>query len=482
MNATIDPWQFALLPAAAVGLEANAWAFGGFALQTGSGLTLSRLHDAAGKTIGFLWGMAFDLEQKCAIAADHHFSFSLSEVADSVGNRVSETLCGFWLFFDETTNRIYPDPMGGLACVFDRTARTVGSSAHTLLFERDYEVRFRENLHMLLDVKREGFFPGGLTAHVGIDRLLPNHYLDLADFTVHRFWPDANIPVQADVDLVSDKLSDHIREQVRLFASRPENLSLALTGGGETRAILSCVKDMITNVQFVTVTGPDVHARDSFIAERLAKTFALRWRPLPRQTATASQAQTFLRRAGHVIGDSNVHYHPSVAPLGNGALFAGGLGGEVGRAFLWRAADQADSQISAATLQWRLGLPHEPECKAAIDRWREGVKDFDAFNILDLAYIENRMGTWSSPQVYGDPTVKRLALFSSRKAVRMLMSLPPEVKRSDAFMRHMVRRNWPELLAIPINRWGNYRDHLEKLRRAIRNPAVIRKKLRKLLS
>lgn len=75
------------------------------------------------------------------------------------------------------------------SAVFSRDHRSAASS-HNLIpgLERDLV------LSELFDpLARNGFYPFGLTAFKGLERLLPNHSLDLSDFSPSRRWPTGRL-------------------------------------------------------------------------------------------------------------------------------------------------------------------------------------------------------------------------------------------------------------------------------------------------
>lgn len=233
-------------------------------------------------------------------------------------------------------------------------------------------------------------------------------------------------------------------------------------------------------MDFVTVVGGDRHATDTVIARRIARKFGLNHIELRRTTATAEQRRAFIRRGGHCYADSNSRFHPSVWPIAQSHVFAGGLGGEYGRAFLWREKDRPETQITARLLNNRLGLPEDPVVLASLERWLKDLDTDNALSILDLAYNENRMGPWSSAQFCCDPTLVRHAPLLTFRGVELMFSLPPEWKRSSRLGNEIIRRLWPELAAISYNSLGPWRDLAITMQRVLSNPRVIAKKLRKM--
>lgn len=59
--------------------------------------------------------------------------------------------------------------------------------------------------------------------------------------------------------------------------------------------------------------------------------------------------------------------------------------------------------------------------------------------------------------------------------------LPPIERNKADYVLTAIRLGWPELLNVPVNRYGDWRDYLMLVRKAS-NPALVLKKLRKLMA
>ena len=241
--------------------------------------------------------------------------------------------------------------------------------------------------------------------------------------------------------------------------------------------ILACSRDLLEKVTFVTVAAPGADL-EVVRAKELAERFRLKHIVLPYRKATASQAEAWLRRVGHCITGANMVMHPSVTPL-DGHVFVGGLGGEIGRGFLWLNSDQ-HTEIDAVGLADRLKLPRHPAIISEIGRWLEPLGDYDSLLKLDLAYMELRMSCWAFAQSYAAPSQVEVHPLISRRIYEAMLSLPPSVRRQNGAIVQSIKLRWEELLALPINRYGDWRDNVVRLRSAAANPSRAGRKLRQL--
>src|SRR4029077_6543503 len=90
--------------------------------------------------------------------------------------------------------------------------------------------------------------------------LLPNHSLDLHRWTIRRFWPRkarGRLPLKE----AAEKGAKQLRA-LTLAASRRFPLSLPLTAGRDSRALLAAARDVAKEVHFFTLEMPDmIHNR-----------------------------------------------------------------------------------------------------------------------------------------------------------------------------------------------------------------------------
>lgn len=490
----LDPWQFRI----SRDFSPDALQVAGMFLETGPDIDVVRVRDIKGTFVGILLGFLIDLDSGTLLnpSRDHTVAYELASDPDDFAEQVIASLAGRFLFIfapapDPDTGtgtgplaRIYPDCSAQVPCVYDPELKIAASTGHAMFDEETYQNRFDRALYDKLDVAREGWFPCGLTAHRGIERLLPNHYLDLQSWRVKRHWPHSAIAPCQDPMEVAHEVAALVRTQIAALLQGPKDISQALTAGHETRMLLACARADVAEVTFATITGPDRHRCDTIMARRIARDLDLRHIEAPRVSASQAQRDLFVRRGGHCMGDTNAIYHPSVWPLAEKYIMVSGLGGEIARAFLWHGSDTAQTVMSTDRITGRLGLAKLEVITTRMDAWLKdlpaSISGQTAFGVLDLAYIEQRMGPWYAAQFYCDPTLVRIAPLMTRRVVELMLSLPPDWKRVNKLNEVMVQQNWPELGRYPYNSLGVWRDGLSKVQKAMRNPRIILKKLRKL--
>jgi hypothetical protein len=259
----------------------------------------------------------------------------------------------------------------------------------------------------------------------------------------------------------------------------PGSVVQLLTGGNETRMLLACARRVTDRIEFATIRGPNLVDRS--LTNRLVARYRLNHRYLILKQADAASIHTWDLRVGHTLAGRNRKFHPTVSPLA-GRIVIGGLGGEVGRGFLWPAHDP-DQIDDTPTLIARLKLSAHPELVDAVDEWRRGLpQGITPLQLLDIAYLELRMSTWAYAQAYTQPDIIELHPLTSRAQFTRMWSLPTEERRKNVLVTGVIQARWPELLSeIPINSYGDWRDKLERLRRAISRPDRAFRKIRQIV-
>ena len=436
--------------------------------------------DAKGRTIGLFLGTLVDTEAQAIVTSSIQLDVAIDNLhdLDMLIEDYIYRFTGSFVFVIDITNarRIYLDANGSKSLVYDPETGIAAATTPLLLNPTEYRQRFDSELYRGLNVDQDGWFPAGLTAHTGIRRLMCNHYLDMDTMRVVRHWPVGTIEEAADPEQLVASIVDEAERTVRAIC-RTGLATMALTAGNETRLLLGCCRSFAREIDFMTVKAPGADL-DVARAGELAKRFGLKHRLLPYVRADAQAASAWQMRVGHCVTGSNMTMHPSVEPL-NGRIFIGGLGGEIGRGFLWLNSEQGIA-IDAPGIITRLKLPQHPRLLEEVEQWLQPLKRFDSLLLLDLAYMELRMSCWAFVQSYAAPLQIEVNPLVSRKIFASMLSLPPSLRRNNGAILQGIRLTWPELLSLPINRYGDWRDKVRMARAALDNPRRAIRKIRQL--
>lgn len=438
--------------------------------------------DASGFRIGLLIGFPIDLHERRVVSGPLRLEHEIISGVDTTANIIIERLGGRFLLLLIMSGevRIYPDCAAQVPCVYSAEKGVAGSTADAILSDEEYDALFRHDLFKALDVDNDGWFPGGLTAHEGVERLLPNHFLDLQNWSHRRYWPLGNVERTETPKQSIEEISKIIRVQLEALLKEPRKVAQALTAGHETRAMLACARPYLGSIELVTLEGENPRADDTVISKRIARDLGLRHRMLPKIVADEATVACYMRRGGHCVGGPNRLIHPSLSPLKSTHVFVGGASGEIGRAFFWHSSDDPKTPLDGVGLLNRMGLPASSELEDRLTKWCQALPMQDCLIALDLAYLEHRVAPWGGAQMFSDPTVIRHNPIGTTHTIKLMLQLPDDWKRQSMLTRELVRSNWPELLSYPFNSQGFVRDVLKIILRAVRRPQLIVRKLRKI--
>jgi len=434
--------------------------------------------------IGFLIGIVVDYKNNKIITKEIILTIDNDDYINSIESQIY-MFSGSWAFIlcDKNHRRLYLDSCGSYSAVYDTSNKSTASITGLLLNDEDFIERFDGDLHTELEVNNFGWLPAGLTAHKGVKRLICNHYLDLTTYKSIRHWPKQEFVCNKNVELISKKIAQIIQATVHSLSDDGKTC-LTLTGGKDSRLILSSVKKFKSKVELATINLPGSEL-DVYLATKIASSDKnLKHTIYPPVKASTNRRIEWLYNASYCVGGVNQYYSPSIRPLSKFKYLVGGAAGEIGRAFLWHDSDTRDMPITASLLISRLGLKYNYKVEEKIEEWLSDLQSYDAFTILDLAYAELRVSPWAFAQSYsyeGREKLTQISPFVNRELITLLFSLPAKARRNEEYVYEGVNYLWPELLQIQFNKYNDYRDYIQKIKRLF-IPGVLISKLRKVFA
>jgi hypothetical protein len=456
VNRPLDmPGQF-LLAKAEVPLLAS-WSkqqIGPWILHWHPRLPVTEIRSNVGIRVGWLMGLALGTEG-LALPPVWHLSFDCDEVAaadrfeselDSLGGRFAA------VFLTSRTKRFYLDASGSLATVYCQDHQAIASSCNLipeigdmqqdLVLVRAFEL-----------AQRDGYFPFGLTPWFHITRLLPNHYLDLSSWTAERHWPKSRM------GNCTGSLEETVRDIAALIeafisgVAKLAPLQIPLTAGYDSRVLLACSRPSLPSICFTTTAIPDFSARvDCASARRIAKRFDLDYAVTTWRDATSEEIEKWLYRTGNCVVDRITRGAGTDEQLDLTRIALLGISGEIGRGYYWQPDDFPSRPLSCDELLRRFHFPAVDVVLQEAADWMNRLPASDLLEQLDLFAIEQRLGCWAGPSMYG-PTRARFVTypFNSRRIFEKMLSLPHNYRREERLPKDLIRLKWPELLEFPFN-------------------------------
>jgi hypothetical protein len=446
-------------------------------------LPLIAVKDVAGRPAGHILGFAssnwfggFATSQEVNVPV---------EVAslDDIELRVLPKLSGMFVYLTggQLPARLYMDHGGSLPIVCSPQDKAAACSAAMLLDEDAYRARFRADLHKAL-IGREGaggWISGTLTAHSGVFRVLPNHVLDLETWTSRRFWPRrGDFAAWRDIEpaaaAAADALSDFCSAAARTF-----DVGVTLTAGFDSRLLMASCRRDVDRFGFFTLEAPNGEM-DVEVSQAIAHRFGLSHRVLPLRQASEAEMAGWDRMVGDCMVEAPRRTHTTLRDLTDRNAVFTGMYGEVGRCRLYRQDLEVinAARIDAQFVIDRLTLPPHPELLENIGEWFAALEGQPNSVILDLAFHELKFGSWAMGQRPISNSIKLNFLpFAQRPVLEAFLSVAPVQKTTEGLFLALIGRLWPELMALPVNKYGDVRDYLG-LWKKLTNPTRVRRFLR----
>lgn len=415
---------------------------------------------------------------------------------DSTGHSDGTGIMGSWTAIvfggpeGASFSRVY---LGASHSIVYHPKKRMVATSHNLV----PNIQRNEELSNAYDyLNRKSYFTFGLTAFQGLSRLLPNHYLDLVTFKPMRHWPTGPLKPNTDGKEGAAAIVDHGRRLLEAISEAYPLFRVFASAGRDSRAIISMLRPFVADgadILLSTSVGSDLGSQtDLEAARRLARKTGLP-HEVKRNRNEKSGDVDYIRRGFVRIGeaaaspinfsDPGVHHRKPFNPTKRFNL--AGMGGETGRAFFWKK-DIPSEAITPEFLMEKVKAPlANATVKAAAINWLNGIpREFRKENadVLDLAYIEQRMGCWQAPMRYlsaGMINPDGLSRSSTSPMAETfpyetMLRLPVEYRAEGILQRDMVAYGWPELLSdIPFNEPTRLLRLRRFLRRSVKNPRTV---------
>lgn len=408
--------------------------------------------------VGWLVGYAVDdddgvLGTGLSVSADaesSNFTAAFENRVYALGGRYVAVL------LTQDCARMYLDSCGSLSVVYGEQYQTVCSS--TGLLPQDDGRWGNRELAAVLDIpKHDRWYPFGLTPRLDARRLLPNHYLDLKTWKPVRHWPEhtsLTVVSESGVAELEKEIANGVENLLRRL-TETASVTMSLTAGRDSRLLLACSRPVKDRIQFYTDRFRDRAGRmDCHIARQLARAGEFRYRIVKAQQASDEELEEWLFRTGRCVAGRTWKAARTARQIGLGTFNVNGLAGEVGRAYYWREFDLSKSALTVEELVSRLNLPLAPQILDAGQKWLDTLPVRDPPTVLDLLYLEQRVGCWAAPQFYGHVApMSYIVGFNHRRIIENFLRLPAEYRFSRVLPAAVINSRWPELLDLPFNQF-----------------------------
>lgn len=450
---------------------------GPFFLYAHPALPQIKVEDEQGTLIGILLGWPVSLrlgvlEDGRTYALDPARYNGEGSKAESDPAWLYEDLAGRWIFLSLRAHRIYLDPCGSQALVYSPSAMIAASTPGLIpCATKDYaspsDCETDTELVKLMDILESGlYYPFGTTHRRDVKRVVPNHYLCLQTWKVRRHYPSAleeNSTAEAAATIIelSRVIATHLGAVWPLQAN--------LTAGRDSRMLLACLRSHVAKIKFFTNEIPfqNSNALDLSVATRVARKMNLVHALTPYEKASEEESADWLARTGWCVAGNSLLCARTRGNQDPARCNLPANLGELGRAFFWKDGLDSGIALEPKELFSRLHLPYNESLLEAAANWLSELPVQDPPAVLDLLYLEQRVGPLFSVLNYGETTeAPSIYLWNHRRIMEAMMGLPKESKQAGDIYGAVIRVAWPELLQFPFNQDFGFRWQLRRLKRA----------------
>lgn len=427
-------------------------------------IPLTRLEYEDGGQAGWVLGYA--------ITADGQMLRGLHRIS---GSMQGDTLASFERFISELSGRfvalvthsdqmrVYPDPTCGMGPVFDPTSRRLAASL-ALVLDRDIIDNPIVPFHAVEDGTTRYLFGHTRDAHAR--RIRANHYIDLSNFSEHRFWPTDDIPFSAQPEdfkniaaQIHSKLAANIAALVQSFPC-----ALPVTGGADSRIMLSSARPVLDRLAQNFVYHTNMSTRmDARIARRLAKDVGFKLNVYSKHDDVydemlANLDVDLVRRQRFLRGD----LEPDTSEPGSivamqfvpsHQLILRGNVAEMTRALRWHRSvfnnpDNDEFALRRLTVTREKSGPYFDIWQEELLKWKKGLPDTAMLRLHDLTHTELWLPHANSTVYVRDRSHVMINPFNDRRLIWLTSLIEPSVRKRLKLVDELMALGLPEASEI----------------------------------
>jgi hypothetical protein len=393
--------------------------------------------------------------------------FESARTADEVFSCLADK-CGRFVVIDRRGDelRIFSDACG-LRQIFYHvdTDGHIWCSSQPHLIARQLELKFNESARRDLSEtplfkSSEHWYPGKITLFNDVYHLLPNHYLDTVRKTPVRYWPTeilTPLTIPECISEVKPLLAGILEGAAHRF-----NLAFAISGGYDSRTLLSASRSVADRIQYFTQTQGSARGSDPdvLIPSALLKQLGLNHSILPLPDKLPDDFWSILQnnvhtaRAVKALNAFSVHEH--FQHEGREVVVVYGNCSEITKRDRFRFPKTPKMLLSGTVLAAMAYMNNSRIAREEFGQWLLSVRHLTEFNVnlLDLMHWEQRVGNWGAMTFSEyDMVQESLCPYSCRKYIESMLRVPFRHRTYPDYRMHreLMAAAWPEVLRQEIN-------------------------------
>ena len=448
--------QWVLASGRTLGFEGFlATSIGRFVLHYGSAVRLSDILDERGARVGVLIGVAVDDTGavvdgtlRIGAAVGDAEAFWLAAEARLGG------LAGRYLAVIDTGGaaRAYFDPVCDMGAVYDREAGLLGSSL-MLVLRRPIRPNRDFNLHRILrGVANFGF---QATADEDVRRTIPNHYLDLRDWTFHRHWPHASDRFEAaaaDAGEIVDRMMARLGAITGALVRRFDCI-MPVTGGRDSRMLLAASMADLGHVrQFGAFRFHNPSRIDARIGREITNALGFEFTQYFFRPAQAQDLKDFRLKSGYHGYRGELLALDGALRFPKDHLVLRGNIMELMRANQWRERhlDKPFKLVHGMKRAKFVAALNDPDDRAPWEAryqaWRKTLPDGAQRKVYDFGFLEHLLPNTQGTYFGGYHDTFFINPFNDRSLIADAIRLPADMRFRNEVVMMALTRTAPELL------------------------------------
>ena len=296
--------------------------------------------------------------------------------------------------------------------------------------------------------------PGDLTFFENVKILLANHYIDLANGDVKRYWPINRDKDRVDIGFAVERTIALQKNIIKQYENK-FSLEGSLTGGLDSRTVFALLKQYAKKVSYYTFFHKDLPKShgDIIIPQKLRDDYNLNWELLEHQPVTESYQREIVYYGGPMVTPDRVqlvytfaeHFDKLCATV-NGNVFE-----ELGRNMMGKTYPDIIAPIYLAMHE---SYNYSNEAANEYKKQFAKIKDEGfAKKLLDLMSWESKCGRWISDSMTTYALAGRAALnlCNCREIMELWTSIDKKQRAKAMIHQGIINKLDKKLLDYPVN-------------------------------
>jgi len=324
----------------------------------------------------------------------------------------------------------------------------------------------RELLNHPSYIQKEGAWYGDESLDDRLNKLLPNHYLDLLSKEIKRIplFPSQKF---SNEDQIIEYAATIFNGTFTSLTQRYDYIIQSLTSGWDSRILLAASKKFKENIQFYVFNISSGVSSDVWVPKKLSEKLGFNFNIIEPEELRDDFLSVYEKE----------HIFPRILPnthniqylydqyYENDVINVNGCATEIVRSFYGYTKGKVSLDMLLTFTGYFNTSPYVSE---QIEKWYKNSYQFaqDAgIPLLDLFYWEQRMGNWGSiGPLELDIAMEEISPFNNKNLLLSLLQVDPKMRTSPnfPFFYKLIGHLWKDVLSEPFNPDENYFQHVIK--------------------